>query len=107
MNLLKNLIFDIGGVVTLDIEARAFDHLSTLEQEKLNNLVFYDKRIYEVLLGNLTCEEYKFQLLNENVKYQEEIDELLNIKFQNKFIPKDEKVVQLLYDLKKKYKRID
>lgn len=101
--MIKNLIFDIGGVITKDIEAKAFDYLSESEQEELNKIVFYDKRIYDVLLGNLTCEEYKNQLVKENNKYKKEILDLLDVRKQHIFIPKDKKMVELLYSLKDKY----
>ena len=101
--MIKNLIFDIGGVITKDIEAKAFEYLSESEQEELNKIVFYDKRIYDVLLGNLTCEEYKNQLVKENNKYKKEIIDLLDVRKQHIFIPKDKEMVELLYSLKDKY----
>lgn len=101
--MIKNLIFDIGGVIIKEIEAKAFDYLSEKEQDELNKIVFYNKRIRELLLGNVTCQEYKEQLLNENSKYKKEIQDLLDINKQDIFLPKDEQMVELLYKIKNKY----
>ena len=101
--MIKNLIFDIGGVIIKEIEAKAFDYLSEKEQDELNKIVFYNKRIRELLLGNVTCQEYKEQLLNENSKYKKEIQDLLDINKQDIFIPKDEEMINLLYKIKDKY----
>ena len=101
--MIKNLIFDIGGVIIKEIEAKAFAHLNESEQDELNKIVFYNKRIRELLLGNVTCQEYKEQLLNENSKYKKEIQDLLDINKQDIFIPKDEEMISLLYKIKDKY----
>ena len=101
--MIKNLIFDIGGVIIKEVEAKAFAHLSESEQDELNKTVFYNKRIRELLLGNVTCQEYKEQLLKENSKYKKEILDLLDVNKQDIFIPKDEEMINLLYKIKDKY----
>ena len=101
--MIKNLIFDIGGVIIKEVEAKAFDHLSEREQEELNKIVFYNKRFQELAVGNITSEEYKNELIKENKKYEKEIQDLLDMNKQNIFIPKDEKMIRLLYRIKDKY----
>ena len=101
--MIKNLIFDIGGVIVKETEAKAFDYLSESEQDELNKILFYNKRIRELLLGNVTSQEYKEQLLKENSKYKKEIQDLLDVSKQDIFLPKDEQIVELLYKIKNKY----
>ena len=101
--MIKNLIFDIGGVIIKETEAKAFEYLSESEQDELNKIVFYNKRIRELLLGNVTCQEYKEQLLKENSKYKKEIQDLLDVNKQDIFLLKDEQMVELLYKIKDKY----
>ena len=58
MNDIKNIIFDIGGIVTEETGAKAFTHLSKMEIKVLDNIVFYDKRFNEVIQGKISSKEY-------------------------------------------------
>ena len=101
--MIKNLIFDIGNVIIQELTVKVFDYLSESEQEKLNKIVYYDKRFKEVLVGNMTSEEYKNQLIKENRKYEKEIKDLFDPDRQDIFIPKDAQMISLLYKIKDKY----
>ena len=101
--MIKNLIFDIGNVIIQELTVKVFDYLSESEQEELNKIVYYDKRFKELLVGNITSEEYKNQLINENIKYEKEIKDLFNPDKQDVFIPKDEHMISLLDKIKDKY----
>jgi len=101
--MIENLIFDIGNVIIKELTVKVFDYLSESEQQELNKIVYYDKRFKELLVGNITSEEYKNQLINENRKYEKEIKDLLNPNKQDVFIPKDEQMISLLYKIKDKY----
>lgn len=101
--MIKNLIFDIGSVVVKELTVKVFDYLSESEQEELNKIVYYDKRFKELLVGNITSEEYKNQLINENRKYEKEIKDLFDPNKQDVFIPKDDQMISLLYKIKDRY----
>lgn len=101
--MIKNLIFDIGSVVVKELTVKVFNYLSESEQEELNKIVYYDKRFKEVLVGNITSEEYKNQLINENRKYEKEIKDLFDPNKQDVFIPKDDQMISLLYKIKDRY----
>lgn len=101
--MIKNLIFDIGNVIIQELTVKVFDYLSESEQEELNKIAYYDERFKEVLVGNMTSEEYKNQLINKNIKYEKEIKDLFDPNKQDLFIPKDEQMVRLLYKIKDKY----
>ena len=103
MNDIKNIIFDIGGIVTEETGAKAFTHLSKMEIKVLDNIVFYDKRFNEVIKGNLSSKEYTEQLIKENPQYENEIKEMLNPKKQDIYDKINQDVVDLLYKLKEKY----
>ena len=103
MNDIKNIIFDIGGVVTEETGAKAFTHLSKMEIKVLDNIVFYNKRFNEVITGNLSSKEYTEQLIKENSQYEKEIKEILNPKKQDIYDKINQDVVDLLYKLKEKH----
>lgn len=103
MNDIKNIIFDIGGVVTEETGAKAFTHLSKMEIKVLDNIVFYDKRFNEVIKGNLSSKEYTEQLIKENSQYENEIKEMLNPKKQDIYDKINQDIVDLLYKLKEKH----
>jgi len=101
--MIKNLIFDIGNVIIKELTVKVFDYLSESEQDELNKIVYYDKRFKELLVGNMTSEKYKNQLIKENRKYEKEIKDLFDFDKQEIFIPKDEEMISLLYRIKDKY----
>ena len=101
--MIKNIIFDIGGVITTEKGAKAFDYIDKKKQEKLDKIVYFNKGFKEVLLGNISCEEYKNILIKKNKKYEIEIREMLDKDTQNIYDPLDEKMVELLYELKQNY----
>ncbi len=102
--MIKNIIFDIGGVITTERQAKVFDYLNEAEQEELNKIVVFNDKFNEVLRGNLTTEEYKELLLKDNEKYKKEIQTWLDKNNQSLTIPRNEEVINLVYKLKEKYK---
>lgn len=101
--MIRNIIFDIGGIITIEKQAKAFDYLSEKEQEELNQIVVFNNKFHEVIKGNITSREYKEILLKENKKYRKEIQEWLDVNKQSLTIPKDEEMIDLIYKLKEKY----
>ncbi len=103
--MIKNLIFDIGNVITTEVNAAAFDNLSQAQQEELSNLAIYKNDSFiKTLLGHLTVEDCKNRLVAQYPKYQKEIQELFDESRQYRFLPKKPEMVDLLYALKSNYK---
>lgn len=48
--MIKNIIFDIGGVITREEGAKAIEYLDKEAQKELDDIVFYNKGFYEVIL---------------------------------------------------------
>ncbi len=103
--MIKNLIFDIGNVITTEVNAAAFDNLSQVQQEELSNLAIYkNDGFIKTLLGHLTVEDCKNRLIVQCPQYQKEIRELFDESMQYRFLPKKPEMVDLLYALKPNYK---
>ncbi len=47
--MIKNIFFDIGGVITRDEGAKAIEYLDKTTQKELNDIVFYTKGFIDVL----------------------------------------------------------
>ena len=101
--MIKNIIFDIGGIITIERQAMAFDYLNDEEREELNNIVVFNDKFHEVIKGNISSEEYKKLLLKDNKKYKKEISEWFNKEKLSMTIPRNNEMIDLLYELKGKY----
>lgn len=103
--MIKNLIFDIGNVITTEVNAAAFDNLSQAQQEELSNLAIYkNDNFIKTLLGHLTVEDCKNRLVAQYPQYQKEIQELFDENMQDRFLPKKPEMIELLYNLRSHYK---
>lgn len=66
--MIKNTILDIGGVLTEEVGGRSLDHLTTVQQKKLSELVYYKSPGFiEVILGNESSADYSAAMTQ---KYQ-------------------------------------
>ena len=101
--MIKNIVFDIGGVVTEETGAKAIKHFSEIEIENLDKLVYYNEKFKELIKGNISTQEYKEQLINENPQYEKEINELLDPNKQEIYNKINQNVVDLLYKLKNNF----
>lgn len=100
----KVLIFDIGGII-LDVSNKViadFMHITEEETNALTKLVYGDKRFFACLKGELTQQQYKEQLIEENPKEKEKIDKLLNPIYQEKILPFITSTWDYICELKKK-----
>lgn len=103
--MIKNLIFDIGNVITTEVNAAAFGNLSQVQQEELSNLAIYKNDDFiKTLLGHLTVGDCKNRLVAQYPQYQKEIRELFDENMQDRFLPKKPEIVELLYNLRSHYK---
>ena len=100
--MIKNLVFDIGGVILTELTVDYFD-LNGDEKKNLNKIIFYDKRFRKCLNGDMKVDEYLSELIKENSKYKKEIEMILGIKYQKYMLPIKKDVLELLYELKKDY----
>ena len=84
--MIKNIIFDIGGVL-LEYNPKIYLDKLNIEEEKrknLNNIIFHNQKWRDCLNGHITNEELIKYLSNENPKYKHEIKEILgkdNLKY--------------------------
>ena len=100
--MIKNLVFDIGGVILTELTVDYFD-LNEDEKKNLNKIIFYDKRFRKCLNGDMKVDEYLSELIKENSRYKKEIEMILGIKYQKYMLPIKKDVLELLYELKKDY----
>lgn len=100
--MIKNLVFDIGGVILTELTVDYFD-LNEDEKKNLNKIIFYDKRFRKCLNGDMKVDEYLSELIKENSRYKKEIEIILGIKYQKYMLPIKKDVLELLYELKKDY----
>lgn len=100
--MIKNLVFDIGGVILTELTVDYFD-LNEDEKKNLNKIIFHDKRFRECLNGDMKGEEYLSELIKENSQYKKEIEMILSIKYQKYMLPIRKEVIDLLYELKKNF----
>lgn len=100
--MIKNLVFDIGGVILTELTVDYFD-LNENEKKNLNKLIFHDKRFRKCLNGDMKVEEYLSELIKENCQYKKEIEMILSSKYQKDMLPIKKEVIDLIYKLKKDY----
>ena len=100
--MIKNLVFDIGGVILTELTVDYFD-LNEDEKKNLNKLIFHDKRFRKCLNGDMKVEEYLSELVKENSQYKKEIEMILSSKYQKYMLPIKKEVIDLIYKLKKDY----
>ena len=78
--MIRNIIFDIGGVL-LDYNPKTYlDKLDIKEsrRKKLNDVIFHDQRWKDCLNGFISNSELIEQLVRENLEYKKEIELILS-----------------------------
>lgn len=101
--MIKNLVFDIGGVILTELTVDYFD-LNEDEKKNLNKIIFYDKRFRKCLNGDMKIDEYCSELIKENSKYAKKIKMVFGREYQKYMLPVKNEVIELIYKLKKDYK---
>lgn len=102
--MIKNIIFDIGGVL-LEYNPKIYLDKLNIEEEKrknLNNIIFHNQKWRDCLNGHITNEELIKYLSNENPKYKHEIKEILgkdNLKYM---LPPKRDMIEYYKELKQK-----
>ena len=104
--MIKNLIFDIGGIIIDDGKEimQKYFNISKEETVKLRKIIYGSNYFSECLLGKITQNECKQKLILENPSYKYYIEKSLNVDNQNEILPMKKEVLDLIYTLKNKYK---
>jgi len=77
--MIKNIIFDIGGVLAKEVSGRALVDLDATEQDQMTKMVYSnDSGFAEVLLGYKSAAEYANDLTMAHPKLTNEIHYLLD-----------------------------
>ena len=102
--MLKNIIFDIGGIV-LEWGNKPIKKLLNKSDEEVNKIlkiIYGDKRFKSCILGNLSQTEYMKQLINENPEYSDDIYKILSEEYQEKVLPLIKENFEKIIELKNK-----
>ena len=102
--MIRNLVFDVGGVIVTEMGARAFPYLTRDERSYLNHLVYSKQSGFDrLILGELT-EQYKDHLIEMEPRYKQEIETLLSLDGMPRALPKKMDVISLMYELRSSHK---
>lgn len=101
--MIKNIIFDIGGVLT---EFDPNDYLGAFgfEGEKANTLshaIFRNSLWKEYMVGNVSPDEFKANVIKENSQYKDEIEFILAKENTYKLLPPLQDGIDFLLKVKK------
>lgn len=106
--MIKNIIFDIGGIILEWGNNPLIELLNKTDYEvnKICKIIYGDSRFKECILGNLSQFEYMKQLMNENPVYSYDIEKILSEKYQEKALPVIKENLEKIYELKNKEYKI-
>lgn len=105
--MIRNIIFDIGGVL-LDYNPKTYLDKLNIEEGKrneLNDIIFHNQKWKDCLNGFITNSELIEYLIKENLKYKNEIEQILsknNLKYM--LTPKQEMIEYYKTLKQKEYK---
>lgn len=100
--MIKNIIFDIGGVL---LEYNPKTHLDKLnieesKREELNHIIFHSQKWRDCLNGLITNEELIKYLEKEEPKYKKEIEQILSKDNLKYMLPPKQDMLQYYKKLK-------
>lgn len=105
--MIKNIIFDIGGVL-LDYNPKTYLDKLNIEDGKrkeLNDIIFHNQKWKDCLNGFITNKELIEYLVKENLKYKNEIEQILSKDNLKYMLPPKQEMIEYYKSLKqKKYK---
>lgn len=94
--LIKNIIFDIGGVL-FDYNPKTYlDKLGfdIEKQKELNNIIFKSPLFKECLNGNISMEELIYKITKNNMEYENEIFQILDSNNLHYMMPPINKILR-------------
>ena len=103
--MIKNIIFDIGGVIAEEVNGRALTHLTAAKQGQVSDLIYFKSPGFiEVLLGNESSADYSAKMIEEYPNLEREISFLFDPKNLPVTYPIKQGTLDLLYKLHDAYK---
>ncbi|MBO7718319.1 HAD-IA family hydrolase [Candidatus Saccharibacteria bacterium] len=103
--MIKNIVFDIGGVLAEEVNGRALTYLTAAEQEQLSDLVYFKSPGFiEVILGNDSSANYSAKMIERYPNLEKEISFLFDPKNLPITYPIKKQTLDLLYKLHDNYK---
>ena len=103
--MIKNIIFDIGGVIAEEVNGRALTHLTVAGQEQISDLIYSKSPGFvEVLLGNESSADYSAKMIEKYPNLEREISFLFDPKNLPVTYPIKQETLDLLYKLHGAYK---
>lgn len=102
--MIKNIIFDIGGVL-LEYNPKTYlDKLNIEEskRKKLNDIIFHNQKWRDCLNGLISNDELIEHLIKENSKYKSEIDKILSKNNLKYMLPPKTEMIEYYNLLKEK-----
>lgn len=105
---MKNVVFDIGGVLLDGSNEVLAKILNKTEKEvrELSKIVYGTQEWKQCLLGNLTQEEYRKKLERKFPNHKEDFKILLAPAYQQQVLPVKKETLEVMYELKKKKYKI-
>ncbi len=102
--MIRNIIFDIGGVL-LDYNPKTYLDKLNIEDSKrkeLNDIIFYNQKWKDCLNGFITNSELIEYLVKENQKYKDEIKQILSKENLKYMLPPKQEMIEYYKSLKQK-----
>lgn len=102
--MIKNIIFDIGGVL-LEYNPKTYLNKLNIEESKrkeLNNIIFHNPKWRDCLNGIINNNELVDYLGKENLKYKNEIEQILSKDNLKYMLPPKQDMIEYYKNLKKK-----
>lgn len=106
--MIRNIIFDIGGVL-LDYNPKTYLDKLNIEDGKrkeLNDIIFHNRRWKDCLNGFITNSELIEYLIKENLKYKNEIEQILSKNNLKYMLPPKQEMIEYYKTLKQKEYKI-
>ncbi len=102
--MIRNIIFDIGGVL-LDYNPKTYLDKLNIEESKrkeLNDIIFHNSKWKDCLNGFITNSELIEYLVKENKKYKDEIKQILSKENLKYMLPPKQEMIEYYKSLKQK-----
>ena len=102
--MIRNIIFDIGGVL-LEYNPKTYLDKLNIEESKrkiLNDVIFHNPKWKDCLNGFITNSELIEYVVNENQKYKREIEQILSKENLKYMLPPKQEMIEYYKSLKQK-----
>lgn len=102
--MIRNIIFDIGGVL-LDYSPKTYLDKLNIEESKrkiINDIIFHNLKWKDCLNGFITNSELIEYLVKENQKYKSEIEQILSKENLKYMLPPKQEIIEYYKSLKQK-----